>query len=171
MADLQADNAKLRTEKSQWITKAQSLDDEAARLRAEVERLRTSDVEARKCHSEAMRQRDVALLQLSEYKKALEDIAGRSCCDEICIGPCSSSRAKAALGVTKKQEGVVFYCPRCGGQIRPDGGCVCTASPLSEKQDESVDNRGSTSERQHVTALPFGAPCWCGHDHRISKEA
>src|SRR3972149_4019061 len=71
------------------------------------------------CSQEKVRRHIQSInLQLSEYKKALEDIAGRSCCDEICIGPCSSSRAKAALGVTKKQEGVVFYCPRCGGQIR-----------------------------------------------------
>lgn len=39
-----------------------------------------------------------------EYRKVLEDIAGRSCCDEVCFGPCASKRAKGALAERPNHE-------------------------------------------------------------------
>lgn len=60
---------------------------------------------------------------LGRYQKTLEDIADRHCCDEVCIGPCASQRAKDALtnaerpvctcsGFGKTVTGPVIRCPQ-----------------------------------------------------------
>ena len=69
-------------------------------------------------------------------------------------------------------------CGECRAEIRTDICPACAAKAVmrecrgegAEKRVESIDNVGSTSEKQHVTAnYPY--VCWCGHDHGVSKAA